>query len=310
MLKERADLRTLAHVVAWYGLLAVSWTLPFGWWTAPLVAGMCLLSFLCAVITHNAIHVPLFTRRPMNLAFQIALTLCYGHPVSAYVPGHNLSHHRYTQTRKDVMRTTKLRYRWNLLNQLLFLPGVAPSIMKADMDFARAMRKQRPRWFRQFCLEWAIFLAMSVVFLALDWQKFVLFIFIPHNYAAWGIVGMNFAQHDGCDASHPYNHSRNFTGKLVNWITFNNGLHGIHHLHPNLHFSRAREAHLREIAPFIHPNLEQPNMLVWIWKSFFWPGKRLHYDGTLLILPAEGPDEDWVSPSPDDGELGHMGAAG
>ena len=310
MLKNRADIRPLAHVVAWYGFLAFAWPLPLGWWTALCVAGMCLLSFLCAVITHNAIHVPLFTNRKMNLLFQVALTLCYGHPVSAYVPGHNLSHHRYTQTRRDVMRTTKLRFRWNLLNQLLFLPGVATSIIRADSAFARAMYKQRPRWFRQFCVEWAVFLAMNGALLAIDWQRFVLLVFIPHNYAAWGIVGMNFAQHDGCDPNHPYNHSRTFTGRLVNWITFNNGFHGIHHTHPNLHFSEARAAHDREVAPFIHPNLQQPNMLVWIWESFFYPGVRLKYDGTPLVLPEEGPDEDWVSAAPDDAELGQIGAAG
>ncbi|MSQ04340.1 MAG: fatty acid desaturase [Myxococcales bacterium] len=307
MLKQLADVRTLAFVASWYGLLAMCWTLPLGWWTVPLVATMCVLSFLCAVITHNTIHVPMFTSRPLNLVFQVVLTLCYGHPVSAYVPGHNLSHHRYIQTRKDVMRTTKLRYRWNLLNQLLFLPGVAPAIIKADMDFARAMYKQRPRWFQQFCIEWAVFIAMNAVMLGLDWQRFLLFIFLPHNYAAWGIVGMNFAQHDGCDVTHPYNHSRNFTGRLVNWLTFNNGLHGIHHLHPNLHWSLAREAHDREIAPFLHPNLAQPNMLVWIWHSFFWPGVRLNYDGTPLVLPEEGPDEDWVTPSSGYGDLGAAG---
>ena len=38
-------------------------------------------------------------------------------PVSMFVPGHNLSHHKYLQKPKDRMRTDKLRFRWNLLNR-------------------------------------------------------------------------------------------------------------------------------------------------------------------------------------------------
>lgn len=308
VLKHRADLRTLAFIGAWFGLFAVSWRLPFGWWTPLCVVTLCVLTFFVAVITHNTIHVPMFTSRWMNLVTQVVLTVGYGHPVSAYVPGHNLSHHRHMQTRKDVMRTSKLRFRWNLLNQLLFLPMVAWSILRADGHFARTMRVQRPRWFRQFVLEWGVILVANVTLLYVDWQRFLLFFLLPHLYGAWGIVGINFAQHDGCDANHAYNHSRTFTGPLVNWFTFNNGFHGIHHMHPNLHWSLAPAAHAVELAPFVHPNLQQPSMPVWIWRSFFWPGKRLHYDGTPLVLAADLPDEDWVSVAPDDSELAHLGA--
>lgn len=310
MLRYRADLRTLAFVGAWYALLASLWTVPVGLSLLAGTAAMCVLTFFCAVITHNTIHVPIFRQRPLNLVFQVVLTLVYGHPVSAYVPGHNLSHHRYVQTRKDVMRTSKLRYRWNLLNQLLFLPGVASAIFKADMAYALAMHRQRPRWFRQFCVEWAVFLAVQVGLLALDWQHYLLLVFIPHNYAAWGIVGINFAQHDGCDVTHPYNHSRNFTSPVLNWFAFNNGYHGIHHVHPALHWSLLPAAHEREMAPHVHSNLDRPSLLGWAWESFVAPGKRLNYDGTPVVLPEEGPDEDWIPSSPDDAELADLGAAG
>ena len=66
--------------------------------------------------------------------------------------------------------------------------------------------------------------------LALDWKKFLLYVLVPHQYAAWGIITMNFLQHDGCDEDTEYNHSRNFVGKLVNWWTYNNGFHAIHHM--------------------------------------------------------------------------------
>lgn len=308
LLKFHEDRRTIAFVTAWYITLAVAWSRPVGWasfgWMGLLAVG----SFFVAVITHNTVHVPIFKSTFLNRCFQVALTNAYGHPVSAYVPGHNLSHHRHVQTRRDVMRTTKLRYRWNLLNQLLFLPTVSGSILRADLQYAAAQRKQRPRWWRQFLIEAGLFLAFNAVLLALDWQKFILFVLIPHNYAAWGIVGINYCQHDGCDVTHPYNHSRNFTGRLINWWTFNNGFHGIHHVHPGLHWSLAPKVHADELHPHLHPALEQESFVAYCWRAFVWPGKRLNYDGTPVVLPEEGPDEDWIPKERDDTELGQLGA--
>ena len=43
----------------------------------------------------------------------------------------------------------------------------------------------------------------------------------PHFAELCRTHGINFIQHDGCDAAHPVNHSRNITGGWVNWWTFN-----------------------------------------------------------------------------------------
>lgn len=297
VLKERADRRTLAFVATYFALIVYGFsmelTLARG---VTLGAALCLLSFFCAVITHNTVHAPIFVKKGHNRIFQVVLSLTYGHPVSAYVPGHNLSHHRYTQTSRDIMRTTKLRFRWNFLNQLLFSTVIGPAIFKANADYVRAMRKERPGWYRQFLIEAAFYVSFLALTLILDWQKFLLFVLIPHQYAAFGIMGINFVQHDGCDRDHPYNHSRNFTGKLVNWFTFNNGFHGIHHMHPSLHWSKLREAHARELTPFIHPNLERRSLLVYLWEAYGWPGKRLRYDGAPVELPPAVPDDEWFTP--------------
>lgn len=294
MLREKADRRTLAFVVVFFSLLITGYATELTWVTAiPLTVALSLFSFFCAVATHNTVHAPIFHGKAANRAFQVALTLCYGHPVSAYVPGHNLSHHRYTQTARDLMRTSKMRFRWNLLNQLLFSTVVGPAIFKANADYVRAMRKQRPAWFRQFMLETVVYVAFLALLLALDWQKFLLFVLIPHQYAAFGIMGINFVQHDGCDATSPYNHSRNFTGKLVNWFTFNNGYHGIHHMHPSLHWSKLPEAHARELRPHLHPALDRTALLPYLFEAYVWPGKRLRFDGTPVVLDPPLADEPW-----------------
>ena len=118
--------------------------------------------------------------------------------------------------------------------------------------------------------------------------------FIPHQYAQWGIVAINFAQHDGTEDGHEFNHSRNFVGHAINWWTFNNGFHGMHHMRPNLHWSLLREYHNKELSPNLHPNLELPSMSAWCFSSFIWPGKRVDYLGQPVVLKDLEPDEPWV----------------
>ena len=296
LLRYRADIRSLTFVGVYFALLIGQWIYePRNLWlAAPLFVMTCVMSWVGAVITHNTIHCPVFRARPLNQAFQVALTLTYGHPVSAFVPGHNLSHHKHTQTRKDVMRTSKVRFRWNLLNLLTFAFRVGPDIMKNDATFVKAMRGTHRAWYRQYAIEAGVFASVSVLLLVLSWQKFLLYWFIPHTYAGWGIITMNLLQHDGADATHPYNHSRNFVGRAINWLTLNNGFHGIHHAHPGLHWSLAPKAHYDEFAPHMDPRLDEPSLVAYLWRTYGWPGKRVRFDGQPLVEKDIGPDEAWI----------------
>jgi len=298
MLRYAADWRTLFFVAIYCTLVYVGfafWEQMEIWQIALLFIAMCNFSFFSAVMVHNTIHCPIFKQRWMNKVFQHVLSFCYGHAVSAFVPGHNFSHHKYTQREKDVMRTTKMRWRWNFLNQLLFFHTMLPDIMRDEQRFVNAMRKERPAWFWQYWTEMIIFLATQLALLYLNWKAFIILVFIPHHYGVWGIVGVNFWQHDGCDPDHKYNHSRNFTGKILNWFAFNNGYHTIHHDQPTLHWSLLPEYHKKLIHPYIHPALEQKSLLVYLWKTLIWPGKRLTYDGKPVVLPPKVKDGDWVS---------------
>jgi fatty acid desaturase len=307
MLRRREDIRSLFIVGIYFGATLVAWMLrPRGWELMPTVLGLGWLSWLVATITHNTIHCPIFRSKPLNRIFQIVLTLGYGHPVSAYVPGHNLSHHRHTQKAEDVMRTTKLRYRWNVLNALFFLPTVAPSIAVNDRKFITAMKHVKPRWYRQLRIEGLVLFVVSVALLVLDWQNFLLFFFVPHVVAAVGIIGINYLQHDGCDEDDEYNHSRNFTGAFLNYVTCNNGYHTVHHMRPGQHWSLLPEVHREQVLPHIDPRLDEPSILAYIWKALIWPGKRLRYDGAPVVLPPPMKDVSWVPDAsvPDDMSMG------
>ena len=260
-------------------------------------------SYQCAVITHNVIHGPIFRSRRLNRLFQVVLTHTYGHPVSTFVPGHNLSHHKYVETARDVMRTTKVRSQSNLLNILMFYPTVAPAILKNDAEFASGMKKRNPRWYRQLMLETIALVTTSVVLLAIDPWRFLLFWMLPHFVGGWGIISTNMLQHDGCDVAHRANHSRNFTGRFFNWLMVNNGYHGIHHEQPTLHWTLLPEAHARLIQPYIHPALDQPSIFVYLVKRFVYPGRRVMYDGSPYEAVEWAEDVSWVpkpgQPMPD-----------
>ena len=124
MLRYRADVKTLVFVAAYFGLTAALWALdplalaqrfamgetpnPPPQASAPAHLGIavpllvltCWFSFFGAVATHNTVHSPVFKSRALNRVFQVVLTLTYGNPVSSFVPGHNLSHHKHTQSRR------------------------------------------------------------------------------------------------------------------------------------------------------------------------------------------------------------------
>jgi fatty acid desaturase len=260
MLRYRADLRTIAFMGVFFALVAVQWLVPAAsifdggaWWAAaPLFVLTCFFSFFCAVITHNTIHCPVFRSKPLNRAFQVVLTLTYGHPVSTFVPGHNLSHHKFTEGPRDVMRTTKARFRWHPLNGIGFFLLVAPGIVSGERAFVRAMRTQRPRWFQQLLIEAGVLIGVSVLLLVLSWQKFLIWWYLPHLWAAFGIVTMNLLQHDGCDPDSEFNHSRNFVSPFSSLVELQQRL--AHHppRHPGAALEpRARRARREDRAA--HP---------------------------------------------------------
>jgi fatty acid desaturase len=297
VLRYRADVRTLAFISAYFVLVGIQWWLPVGTplaYRVVLVALTCMVSWTNAVITHNVVHSPIWKSRVLNRLTQMALSLTYGFPVSDYVPGHNLSHHRYTQTRRDVMRTSKVQFRWNLLNILSFFAFVSLDVTAANAKYAAFAKYRNKGWLGQRRMETVLTWGVKFALFFVDWKLCLATTVLPHLYAVWGITTVNYLQHDGCDPDHPFNHSRNFVGKVFNWWTFNNGYHGLHHLEPGLHWSLLPQVHATTVKPNLDPRLDEPSLALYIFKAFIWPGERVRFDGKPIRFPVEGRDEDWI----------------
>jgi fatty acid desaturase len=299
VIRYRTDIRTLCFIATYFVALAAAWTLPLSRPVPVLLAlgFLCWISWINAVITHNVVHLPIWRSPALNKVTRAVLSLTYGFPVNEYVPGHNLSHHRYVQQRRDVMRTSKVSFGWNALNILAFFPSVAFDVMRANAKYVAFARDVRKDWFTERQVQTVLTWGVKLALLALDWKKALLFVFVPHLGAVWGVTTVNYLWHDGCDAEHPYNHSRNFVGTLFNWFHFNNGFHGMHHMEPGLHWSLLPARHAELIAPHVHPALEQRSLTVYLIRTFVLETRRLRYDGAPVVLPQEGADEDWIGPA-------------
>eukprot|EP00462_Mataza_sp_D1_P019681 CAMPEP_0175139556 /NCGR_PEP_ID=MMETSP0087-20121206/10970_1 /TAXON_ID=136419 /ORGANISM="Unknown Unknown, Strain D1" /LENGTH=318 /DNA_ID=CAMNT_0016422583 /DNA_START=35 /DNA_END=991 /DNA_ORIENTATION=+ len=294
-LRHNSDIRTLAFTALFFILLAHNWA---NWETARptyfwlMWCVQCYFSFVGAVAVHNIIHCPAFHGKFSNKVLQCVLSCTYGHPVSNYVPGHNLSHHQNTQSTRDVMRTSKLRFKWHLLNGLFFFPIIGIAMLGNDAEYFDSQKKNRRPIYKQMQLEKMVLWTFYICLLILDWRKALLLSFAPHLFAKFCIITLNMLQHDGCDQESEYNHSRNFVSPLLNFLCYNNGFHSIHHMHPGWHWSILPAKHAELVKPHIHPNLDQWSILVYIFKTFIFPGVRIDYLGKPVKLPPLEKDRD------------------
>jgi len=302
-----ADFKSLLWIAKYFALTGACWALHATHSSSLCVVFMRIVvlsyySFAAACITHNTMHTRCFSSTTAERVYRLLLTMAYGHPVSTFVPGHNLSHHRHLQSKRDPMRTGLVSYKCHILNLLLFQPTVAPEVARMDMRYTHLQRDQNMVYYTHVCTEWAVLVASQCACLLCDWRRFGLYLLLPHLFAQWAIVSMNLIQHDGCEqqtkstttnAVTPvnYNTSRNFTGALVNFLTFNNGFHTIHHLYPTMHWSRLPHEH-DKIKHNIHPQLNQVSMPAYLYTTFVSPGTRLHYLGGPMLSSGDEGDND------------------
>ncbi len=296
-LRYSIDYRTLT-AIALYGLLIglSMYYFSFAWYIfIPILVLNCMGNFLVACIVHNTIHSPIFTKKQPNQFFQYILSIVKGYPVSAFVSDHNLSHHKHLLTSKDVGRPTQVNFKWNLLNQLVFSFVVVRRIERDRKKFFNKMKTLNPEWAKQFSIEKALALTFKVIMLIINPWAGLFVVVLPQIFGSWGVMGTNYFQHDGCDGEHPYNHSRSFTGRIYNFLTFNNGYHGAHHAKAHLHWSLYPKFHNEKIAPSTHPNLIFNNFLHYLFLAYFKPGKRVDYLGNDIKNVEITEDDEWIS---------------
>lgn len=234
-----------------------------------LVSG--IFCFNACIINHNHTHTPFFTHNWLNRLFGILLTLAKGHTSAGVVLAHTYNHHVHVGNSKDWIRPELAGKSYGVVRLFTY-------VVKAIIE----MKRSKKQWTsnvlpdavkQSIKIELLILLIFIACLLFIDALSFVLFVLMPWLMGLFCLVGVNLLQHDSCDPASGINHSRNFTGRLGNWLFFNNGFHTAHHLRPELHWSELAEYHKLHVTETINKELEQNSILLFLFKSYIFTGR-------------------------------------
>lgn len=266
MLRNRADIRTLAYMAVTTALLLVNWNLPsfnvitFVW--------ACFMGVTVSVMAHNHNHLPIWKSKRLNQLTDYWITVFYGFPAFAWIPTHNANHHRYTNREPDYTRTYRYTERNNLLT-LVTYPTISGLHQQSAIKnyLQKLWHNNRSRfWFS--ISQYGVLITWVVGALLLDWKKALLYVVIPQQVGLYAVLIFNYVQHIHADEESEYNHSRNIVGFWLNALLFNNGFHTVHHMKPTMHWSDTPQGHAEHVEPHIDPALNERTFWGMIFKYY------------------------------------------
>jgi len=278
MLRYKADVRTLAFLFITGGLLVFLWQngteMSTAQWTFFYVWQL-LMAVIVSTMVHNHQHLAMWTVKWLNVLTDNILTVFYGFPVFAWIPTHNSNHHVHINKEPDYTKTYMVSEKNNLLTLLTYPSISGYKQQKAVGTYFTGLYKQNRRKFYFHLLQVISLVLWILVALLLDWKKAILYVVIPQQLSLFTVLIFNYIQHIHTDEESDINNSRNMTGRLLNFLLLNNGLHTAHHASPGIHWSKLREKH-NSLAPKIDPRLNESN--------FAWYLLRVYILG--LFIPS------------------------
>lgn len=302
MLRYKADFRTLAYLTFMVAVFILLWVFGFdkdgginGAIAAPLLTLLCLLCIADAVISHNHNHLPIFHNKWANIVVGYVISFFYGFPAFAWIPTHNRNHHALNNRPGDYSITTRPLRKVGILAALSYPTVTSLTQTRLISPFLRRCWRGNRVLFWQALSEYVVFYGIMIALFLIDWRKALLFALVPQQIALFSIQHFNYLQHIETDSYSEFDHSRNFTGRVLNLWLFNNGYHTVHHLKPGTHWSRTPSAH-KAVAHRIAPRLDVANVLTYWIKRFVWDA-LLGRKPPHMTLPADlSPDTIRVSP--------------
>ena len=206
---------------------------------------------------HNHNHCVIFANDAINIGFNLLATFARGHCASEVYIAHVQNHHVEHGRDADWIRPALGGEGRALIRLARYIVRATRSMLVERRRLGWEGMWRLPQPFRTSILVEKVFLPCVLVALALnDWKSLLVFGVLPWAVSLAWLVGVNYLQHEACDPLSRYGHSRNFTGRFTNWLLFNNGYHTVHHIEPQLLWSRLPEAH-RCIAASIPPALNE-----------------------------------------------------
>ena len=274
-LRFAADVRALLWALVLFpGAAALVYDKPE--WAVLLLPLSLYTGFCSGVLAHYHNHCPVFEDRRANALYSIWLSIFYGYHIFAWVPTHNMNHHKFVNGPGDASITCRYSKNDTLFSAVTYF--FVSTYFQAGLikSFVAKARAGNRRQFRQIIAQYASVLVAHVAFLGLAVHLrglrlgLVTYLCSFGATAAmglWGMMFINYIQHVHCDPSTDYNHSRNFVGPLANWLVFNSGYHTAHHEVAGAHWSTLPAIH-QAIAHNIDPELNQPSIAGYLFRAY------------------------------------------
>jgi beta-carotene hydroxylase len=296
--RNSADYRSLLWAVAMPVVLVLQLANP------KLLPWLTPLSFYFAMaagtMAHSHNHCPTFKSKRMNSFYANWISVFYGYPSFAWVPTHNLNHHKHVNREGDATITWRHTNRnvWYISLSYYFVSAYYQSA--PIKQYLRKAKEANPRLYKQILVQYVIWITGLVstlgVALALHgpWLGFKVWVFafgLPSLFGTWSMMWFNYMQHVHCDPWSKHDHSRNITGRVFNFLVFNNGFHTVHHENPGAHWSTLPALHAK-IAHEINPALNQWSFWWWVIRGTvipaFLPRLETKQIGRAPFDPPEG----------------------
>jgi fatty acid desaturase len=269
--RNAADYKTLLWVfVLAPGVAAVQYANPglikYMWWVSLYFA------IATGTIAHNHNHCPTFTNKRANSFFANWISLIYGFPTFAWIPTHNLNHHKFVNTEGDATITWRFTNSHNVFVAATYFFVSSYYQSYPINEFLKKAKANNPALHRRIITQYFIWggsytllLAVAIAMhgLGTGTWVFLMTVGVPAFFSLWTIMLFNYEQHVHTDSWSTHSHSRSFVSPTLNFLLFNNGYHAAHHEHPGVHWTKLPQKHA-EIAPEIHPSLVL-NSVWWYW---------------------------------------------
>jgi fatty acid desaturase len=228
-----------------------------------LVPLACYFALTAGLVAHNHNHCATFHDRRLNLALNHLATVFYGFAAFNWIPTHNQNHHKFQNALGDATITWRFSNRHNALVAFAY-PFVSMVAQIPLIDaYVRKARATKPDQYRDILLQLVICWGLPIVPTLIDWRATVAAIWIPRAFSLYVIIYFNYVQHVHCDPYSEWNHSRSFTGRLTNFLLFNNGFHAVHHMRPGAHWSVLPKLHA-EVAHRMDPRVNERSLFLWM----------------------------------------------
>src|SRR5882724_1739247 len=191
---------------------------PYLWWVS------CYFTLSCGVIAHNHNHCPTFSGKRANNLFGNWISVWYGYPTFAWIPTHNLNHHKLVNKAGDATITWRYTNRHNALVAGTYFFVSAYFQSEPIKAFIRKAKRDNRALYRQILVQYAIWAGAHLLFIALGvamfgvWRGLYVWAFalgLPAFFSLWTIMFFNYIQHVHTDPWSRHNHSRSFTGVLI-----------------------------------------------------------------------------------------------